>query len=267
MNSVTSYRERRYQTWFKNRADWPIVLTRWRTNREIIAGKIPESGVSLRLYSALDCLYANDREYADAFLRETISHAEANLAVDNCRATPVALAGHPYNQAVMERAICYARWLLGAALDRPSLRQVSEHLTTWCLTKAVDHKRFNDSMTMDVYLGGVRTAMLSGDVVYTKELLRTKHKFRWHHAGERELWTRLLEVYPQIDAELRGRFEQFFDKVRDPDFQDLVDGNVSIYISREILALETGMIRQMYLVNRSLSDSIDPALVIAAVAA
>ncbi len=58
----------------------------------------------------------------------------------------------------------------------------------------------------------------------------------------------------------------FFDRVRDPDFEEKLDGKTPTYIGREILALETGIIRQMYLINQSATDEVDPQAVIEAIA-
>ena len=70
---------------------------------------------------------------------------------------------------------------------------------------------------------------------------------------------------PKIGARLRDDFEVFFDHIRDPDFKEVLDG-LPTFINREALALDTGIIRQMYLVNASPLDPVDPNAVIEAVA-
>lgn len=65
---------------------------------------------------------------------------------------------------------------------------------------------------------------------------------------------------------MRQEVESFFDRVRDPDFEEKPDGKIPTFIRRDILALDTGIIRQMYLVNASPLDTLDPKAVIEAVA-
>jgi hypothetical protein len=127
------------------------------------------------------------------------------------------------------------------------------------------------AMTMSLYLEGVRGAMIASDLDYAAELLKTKHKFRWHHAGEHDLWARFIAAYPNLTQEMRAEFERFFDRVRDPDFKeeewnDTAYRFIPTFINREILALETGIIRQMYLVNASSLDPVNANAVIQAVA-
>lgn len=263
---MTSYREKRRRRWELNLGNWPKLLARWRAEHEVVPGNLPESLVTIRLDSALDCLYAGDLEYGSAFLREAISHADGNLRVDNCRATPVAQHAYPRNLGVIIRGRCYAVWLLGGEINRPVLREAAEYITSWALRKAVDHERFRASSTMSLYLDGVRATMLSGDVAFALELLSTRHSFRWHHGVERDLWARLLETYPDVSTGIRTEFEEFFDRVRDPDYRELPDGNVPTFINRHLLALETGMIRQMYFHNQSLDDPLSAQGVIDAVA-
>ncbi|MGQ9648723.1 MAG: hypothetical protein ACUVXJ_01270 [Phycisphaerae bacterium] len=230
----------------------------------------PDIAPETQLLDALHCLYAGDDVHGDEFLQRAIKHANRVEANDLWCANPVAEAGYPHNLAVVIRSRAYARWLLGEILDRSEMRRVGEYLTTWCLTKAIDHRRFHDSMTMCFYLEGIRAAMIACDLDYAAELLRTKHKFRWHHAVERDLWTRLISAYPEVTLDLRGELAEFFDRVRDPDFEefelDRHGQKISTFINREILALETGIIRQMYVVNRSALDPVEPGAVIEAVA-
>jgi hypothetical protein len=187
-----------------------------------------------------------------------------------CRQNEVCEAGYPYNVGTVVRGRACARWLLGERLDGTELRRAAEYLTDWCLTKATDRKRFNDSMTMCVYLQGVRAAMIAGDLDYAAELLRTKHEFRWHHAIERELWTRLVAAYPKIDLRLRIDAGVFFNRVRDPDFEEFelddLGRKIQTFLNRDMLALETGIVYQMYVVNKSALDPVDPDTVIRAIA-
>ena len=268
---MASYAERYRAIWSSVGDGWDQMLENdvfeKTEGKEILT---PETAPKSKLSDALACLYAGDHTHGAAFLQCAIKHAN-RVEVDNlCRANEVCEAGYPHNLAVVIRSRAYARWLLGESLDRAEMRQVAEHLATWCLKKALDHKRFHDSMTMCFYLQGVRAAMNACDLDYAAELLRTKHKFRWHHAVERDLWTRLISAYPEVTLDLRGELAEFFDRVRDPDFEefelDARGQKIRTFINREILALETGIIRQMYVVNRSALDPVEPGAVIEAVA-
>ena len=268
---MASYRERYRAIWTAVGDGWDEMLQNdpWEQGAPS-ESQLPDTGPMLRLYNGLTCLYAGDQSHGSAFLRQSIKHAN-RVEVDGlCRANEVCEAGYPHNLAVVIRSRAYARWLLGETLDRAEMRQVAEYLTTWCLTKATDCKRFHRSMTMSYYLDGVRAAMIACDLDYAAELLKTRHKFRWHHAGERDLWTRLIAAYPEVSLDLRRDVEVFFDRVRDPDFEefelDARGEKISTFINREILALETGIIRQMYVVNRSALDPVEPGAVIEAVA-
>jgi hypothetical protein len=268
---MPSYADRYNAIWAGVGDSWDQMLDEDPWERDAPSEPImPDTGPMLRLYNGLTCLYANDRGHAAASLRRAIKHANRVEATDLCKSHPVAEAGFPANLAVVIRSRTYARWLLGESLDRGEMRQVAEYLTAWCLTKATDCKRFHRSMTMSIYLDGVRAAMVSCDLDHAAELLKTKHKFQWHHAGERDLWTRLIAAYPEVSLDLRGEVEEFFDRVRDPDFEEFeLDAHgqkIRTFFNREILALETGIIRQMYVVNRSALDPVEPGAVIEAVA-
>jgi hypothetical protein len=221
---------------------------------------------SASLCYAFVCLYAKDERNAETFCRRAIAVADRIIADNKCRANDVCEAAYPKNLGVVIRGRAYARWLLGEGLDRAAMRQVSEYMATWCLSKAMDCKRFHDSMTMNVYMEGVRAAMVACDLDRAAELLKTKQKLRWHHGVERSLWRRLIEAYPDIGDGLKVELEVFFDRVRDPDFEERVEGGPSTFINREILALETGIIRQMYVINASPHDDPDPKKVIEAIA-
>lgn len=226
---------------------------------------LPAIPVTFDLRCALVCLCAADRERGEIFLRRTIRNADRLIAEERYLDTVAAEAGYPRNYAEILRGRTYARWLMGEPLDRPELRRVAEYLITWCLTKAEDRKQFHDSMTMSIYLQGVRAAMIACDLDYASELLKTKHKFRWHHARERQLWSRMIDQYPELTDEFDVEFEQFFDCVRDPDFSPM--GEVApVFVNREMLALETGIIREMYIIRASPHDQVDPKAVIEAVA-
>jgi hypothetical protein len=68
-----------------------------------------------------------------------------------------------------------------------------------------------------------------------------------------------------MKPKLREEVESFFDRVRDPDFKEVLNG-LPTFVNREALALDTGIIRQMYFVNTSPQDPVDPNMVIDAVA-
>jgi hypothetical protein len=268
---MASYAERYSAIWTSVGDGWDQMLENdpfeKSADRELLA---PEIAPETQLLDGLRCLYASDRIHGDEFLQRATKHANRVEADNLCRANEVCEAGYPHNLAVVVRSRAYARWLLGETLARSEMRSVGEYLTTWCLTKATDHRRFHDSITMCFYLQGVRAAMIACDLDYAAELLKTKHKFRWHHAGERDLWTRLIAAYPEVSLDLRGELEEFFDRVRDPDFEEFeLDAHgqkIRTFINREILALEAGIIRQMYVVGRSALDPVEPGAVIEAVA-
>jgi hypothetical protein len=213
----------------------------------------------------LTCLYSGDQRTASVFLRRTIRNADRLETEDRFHDTEVAEAGFPRSHAEVIRARALARWLLGEPMNRADLRKAAEMFISWCLTRAEDHKRFSSSLTMDSYLHGVRAALIAHDLDCVRNSLSTKHTFRWHHGNERDLWTRLVNACPRIDAKLRTEIECFFDRVRDPEFKEVLDG-LPTAIDREALALDTGIIRQMYLVNASPLDLVDPQAVVEAVA-
>lgn len=229
------------------------------------AKDLPAGSVTANLSDGLVCAYAGDDVRARILFERAISYANRLEAEDRFHDTEVAEAGHPHDLAEVVRARALAHWLLGEPLNRADFRKAAEMFVTWCVTKAEDRRRFNDSVTMNVYLQGVRCALVACDLGFSGELLATKHKFRWHHCEEKALWTRLVSERPKIGARLRDDFEVFFDHIRDPDFKEVLDG-LPTFINREALALDTGIIRQMYLVNASPLDPVDPNAVIEAVA-
>lgn len=229
------------------------------------AKDLPAGSVTASLSDGLVCASAGDHRRAVTFFRRAIDYAKCLEAEDRFHDTEVAEAGHPHDLAQVVRARALAEWLLGEPLNRADLRRAAEMFVTWCLTKAEDRRRFNDSVTMSVYLQGVRCALMGNDLDYARDLLATKHRLQWHHGTERELWKRLVIAYPQIETSLREDIEIFFDRVRDPEFKEVL-GGLPTFVSREALALDTGMIRQMYLLNASPLDPVDPNAVIEAVA-
>jgi hypothetical protein len=74
----------------------------------------------------------------------------------------------------------------------------------------------------------------------------------------------LIAAYHAIDNALGDEVEAFFDRVRDPDFKERIDG-VGTPISRDILRFEAGIIRQMYLLQKSKDYLVDPQTVIEAI--
>jgi len=160
------------------------------------------------------------------------------------------------------RGRTYAQWLLGEDLSRRVLQEAAKHVAVWCLTKAEDCKGFDFPTTMDRYMQAVRVAMIACDLDYAGELLKAKRTYRWHYAEEHSLWTRLVQMYPEVTHAFHIEIEAFFDRVRDPDFRD-VEGS---YPNRDMLALETGIIREMYAISASPHDPVDPKIVIDAVA-
>ena len=109
------------------------------------------------------------------------------------------------------------------------------------------------------------SAVLACDLDYASELLKIKQPFRWHFAIERKRWLDLIYEYPDLSDEFDGWFEDFFDHVRDPDFQD-GEGVDRKCLRREWLAFDTALIREMYIINASPHEPVDPIAVIKAVA-
>jgi len=226
---------------------------------------LPAGSVTASLSDGLICAYAGDEVRATVFFERAIRYANRLEAENRFHDTAVAAAGHPHDLAEVVRARALARWLLGEPLNRADLRKAAEMFVTWCLTKAEDRRRFNDSVTMNVYLQGVRCAMIANELDYAGKLLRTKQPLLWHHGRECELWRQLAETYPAMKDRLRRDVESFFDQVRNPDYREVLDG-LPTFVNREALALDTGIIRQTYLVNASPLDPVDPRALIEAVA-
>ena len=262
-----SYRSKRRAIWEQNAEHWGPLASEdpfrdWQKHRFIPESSVEDGSLCL----GLDCMYAGDVEHARLFYQRAIAVADRLIAEDKCRSNPINEAGYPHNLAAVIRGRAYSRWLLENELNRAEMRQVAEHITAWCLTKATDHKRFHSSMTMNYYMEGVRAAMVACDLDLAADYLKAKHQFRWHHGLERALWTRLIAAYPDVNDDLKEEVEAFFNRVRDPDFEEKPDGKIPTFINRDILALETGIIRQMYVINDSALDPVAPEAVIEAVA-
>ncbi len=153
-------------------------------------------------------------------------------------------------------------------MGRKELRGASGHFATWCMAMAEDHERFDDPLTMDFFIAAVRTAIVASDLDYASELLRTNRELRWNFAEQRSLFGRMIQMYPDLTDAFDIEFEAFFDKVRDPDYHDGPPQRIEKWIphDREMLALETGIIREMYVVRSSPHDAVDPKAVIEAIA-
>lgn len=121
---------------------------------------------------------------------------------------------------------------------------------------------------MDFFIAAVRTAIVASDLDYASELLRTNRELRWNFAEQRSLFGRMIQMYPDLTDAFDIEFEAFFDKVRDPDYHDGPPQRIEQWIphDREMLALETGIIREMYVVRASPHDAVDPKAVIEAIA-
>jgi len=263
---VKSYRNQYYRRWKDDEASFDGILSndifeeRWDR-----ASDLPAMPVTVRLADGLACAYAGDMKRALCLFELTIRYADRREAEDRFHDTEVAEAGYPCNLAETLQARAYARWLLGEGLDRDQVRKAAEHFVEWCLTKPDDCRRFVSPVTMGFYLGGIRAAAVTGDIDYARQIAEAPHRFTDYHAEERNVWVRLLTEYPRVSADFRKEFECFFDRVRDPDFQVMVRGYPT-FVRRDWLALDTGIIREMYLVNASPLDPVDPKAVIEAVA-
>lgn len=266
MTRKLSYYHQRYGSWRDNDVGLNQLI---RENRHEQSWEnlsdFPAVRVTTNFDDGLFCLYARDVARARVFLCRAIRNADRMIAEQRYLDTELAKAGHPMQLAVIMRGRAYASWLLGERLDRRTLRQVAEYIVTFCRTKTDDRKSFTDSMTMNDYLQAVRAAMIASDLDYAGELLKVQDRFRWHHAQEFELWRQLVRGYPDVTDSFEEKFEAFFDLVRDPDFSD-ADEIGPVAVDRDTLALETGIIREMYIVSTSALDPIDPQAVIEAIA-
>ena len=263
----TRYYHKHARHWRKVGREWDEILSMNVMKNWDSPQLMPESLVEARaLALALECLLYGDRDHGDAFLRRALDVADRIMEENRCQwERTIAETGYPRNLAVVLRDRAYAKWLMGDVLDRRAMKGVARYLAEWCFTKALDHKRFHDSITMNFFLQAVRAAIIACDLDYAGELGQTKQPLRWHHGQERDLWKRLIEMYPDVTDEFDAEFEAFFDLVRDPDFQDMA-GGIPVFINRDILALETGIIREMYIVHASPLDPADPEEVLRAVA-
>lgn len=266
MTSELTYSKRYESRWGDHKASFEQVL------REDIFRKswdrpfdLPAVPVEANLSHALACLYAGQRELAEPFLERAITYANELERQNQFHDTEVAECAYPCSLAEVLQARAYARWLLGQDLDRGTMKQAAQHFVDWCLTKPDDCRRFVSPVTMGFYLEGIRAAAVSGDIDFARKFVEAPHRFTDYHAEERDLWRSLLTSYPRLDQRFREQFEEFFDRVRNPDFQVTV-GGYPTFVRREWLALDTGIIRQMYFVNASPLDTVDPQAVVDAVA-
>jgi hypothetical protein len=265
MTSSVSYHARRTAWWqrYLKELDQLVRESTFEKNWER-PSILPHVPVTEELAAGLLCLYAGDRERGDVFLRRAADFADRLIREQRYLDTEVAESGHPRNYARIIAGWALARWLLGEPLDRSSLREAAGDMVTWCRTKAQDRRRFNDSLTMTFYVQGVRLALISCDLDYAGTLLQVRDRFRWHHGREVTLWRRLVEMYPDVSDEFDDEVERFFDVVRDPDFSDS-DEIGSVCVDRDAVALETGIIREMYIMNASPHDDPDANEVVRAV--
>jgi len=260
------YRKR----WVAHESSWKHLLVddpvtrNWNRPQDM-----PWVGVDISLLNALQCMCAGTPDASAAghvFAQRAVDLAENMQREKRLRDTPVAEAAYPFSSGVINRDRTYARWLLGEPLNRQSLRWASECISTWCLTKANDRNQFLLDMTQDIFLQSVRVALVAGNLPYATELLGVQRQFRHHYLIEKELWSKLVSHYPDVDDDFDAEYELFFDEVRDPGFSINDEDGMVIYRDREILAFEAGMIREMYVIQASPQNELTPADVIQAVA-
>ena len=271
MSKAVQYNPYRLQKWLEHRDGWDqLVSQEWEQRKEANwprASDKPSWRVTQPLRDGLECLCAGQDEHGETLLRRAVRNADRLISEDRLHDTEIADIDYPRPLGEIVQGRAYAKWLLDEPLDRDTIRKAAEHLVTWCLTKPDDHKRFISNVTMDYYLTGVRCALIAFDIPYASELVSTKQRFLFHHLNEKQLWARFVERYPRFDDEFRDEFEKFFDRVRDPEFKDESGTkDAMIYVRHEWLALDMGIIRQMYLLNASPLDPVDPQVVIDAVA-
>lgn len=267
MEAQRSYRLKHLARWRKDEtalrklADPSKHESTWDELRDLPAGRVQRD-----VDYGVEVCSAGQQELACTFWQRAAATADRLIAENRYLDTAVAEAAHPAELAAIIRGRAYARWLLGQPLDRGALRQAARYFVEWCLTKAEDRKRFCEpGMTMDDYLNGVRAAIIGCDLDFAGEALGTKQPFRWHFAEEKVLLSRLVDEHPELTDAFDRSFEDFFDRVRDPDFHD-GEGVDRKVIHRESLVLDAGIIREMYIVNASPHDDPNPQSVIEAIA-
>jgi hypothetical protein len=221
--------------------------------------------VTASFSDGLVCAYAGDHLHARIFFERAIRNADRLEREDRFHDTEIAECAYPCSLAEAIQARAYARWLLGQGLDRNAIKRAAEFFVDWCLTKPDDCRRFVSPVTMGFYLEGIRAATVSGDLDFARKVDEAPHRFTEYHAEERDLWRSLLTTYPRLNQRFREQFEEFFDRVRNPDFQVTV-GGYPTFVRREWLGLDTGIIRQMYLLNATPLEPVDPQAVIESVA-
>lgn len=264
-----SYLKRRSSEWSRHADAWRALSCLDFTSSWDKLVAIPELMVGARSFvPGLECAYVGQTDVATAFFKRAVATADRIVAEGLCQRLPATSAGYPRNLAVVLRGRAYAHWLLGKPLDRQELRRVADHFREWCSTKAMDRERSDDPLKMDFLIAAVRAAMIACDLDFAGAILRTQHKLRWHFEEERSLLGRLIEMYPDVTDAFDIEFEAFFDKARNPDYHDGPPQQVDEWVphDREMLALETGIIREMYIIRASPHDSVDPKAVIDAVA-
>jgi len=266
MKAAVTHLEKRRERWRQNTASLDQIIANdvfsedWDRSFDT-----PGVEVWHTLHIALACLYAGDEHRGYILLKRAISYADRLESEDRFHDTEVAECAYPGSLAEVLQARAYASWLLGEGLDRNAIKRAAQLFVDWCLTKPDDCRRFVSPVTTGFYLQGIRAGAVSGDIDFARKTAEAPHRFTEYHAEERDLWRSLLTTYPRLNQRFREQFEEFFDRVRDPDFQVTV-GGYPTFVRREWLALDTGIIRQMYLVNATPLEPLDPKAVIEAVA-
>lgn len=174
----------------------------------------PDGAAERELSKALNCLYADQKELAQQYLRRAIAVAERALREDKCRSERCK-GGYPRNEAQLLRALAYSRGLLGEQLDgnlfvrSATLFEESSRRGDW------------DPMAQLELLGGIRMALLAGEQERAAKTLKTgRRRALKDNLEEKELLETLSHARGAEDlARLSKLFKVFFDKVRDPGFK------------------------------------------------
>ncbi len=243
--------------------------------RDLNTGKVeqPDWRSSAELSLAIKSELGGDPQHGKFFCERSIVAADWALRL-GVLDTGLAKNWHPRNVAIAARSGLYARWLLGGLLDRRALTGTVPQIIDWLHNRGHIKVIRSDDVATAEYLKAVRAALIGGDLDQARRLLE-KHALKWHFKTQQDLYLRLLDQHPAISGELRLEFERFFDMIRHPDLgihtTDVKDDGsrplLQVADDIDLARLEVGMIRQMYLVNKSPDGPLDPTAVIAAVSA
>jgi len=177
--------------------------------------RLPDMKAEMELDMALRCLYADDKDLGQQYLRRAITVADRALREEKCRSERCR-SGYPRNEAELKRTLAYARALSGELLDSQLLSEASGQLASHC---DQTRKRDWDEMDQERLITAARLALISGAREQAASFLKTKRSLA-ANVEEKELLQFL--AHPGGHAErmaLAKGFTQLFEKVRDPEYK------------------------------------------------